>query len=226
MISGAPYAHQQNGVSKRANQIIINGTRCLLADTGLPPLMWAELAATTIYLVNFIPSAHNPGKIPVEVWTGKCQDVSHLRAIGSIVFAHIPPEIGTSKLAPCSIKYTMIGYHGRDAYRLYDRSSRCVIKARNVIFEEGEGHHMPNIIPVEDVEEDFMYPQSLDIPPPAPPNIPLIIQSKPGIAPRPSNSDLPLHPPIQPLIPDQPEAQVRSQTTSSPSSINVHGDPY
>ncbi|KIJ23037.1 hypothetical protein M422DRAFT_196412 [Sphaerobolus stellatus SS14] len=218
LISGAPYAHQQNGVSERANRIIINGTRCLLADTGLPPSLWAELAATTVYLVNFIPSARHPGKIPVEVWTGKRQDVSHLRAIGSIAFAHIPPEVGHSKLAPRSIKYTLIGYYGRDAYRLYDRSSKLVIKARNVIFEEGEGHHTPNIIPVEEVTDDFLYPQLKDNPPTPPPNTPLVIPNKPGLAPRPRESDPPLHPPIvlPEAISDQPDGGPRLRTANKP----------
>ncbi|KIJ33836.1 hypothetical protein M422DRAFT_126600, partial [Sphaerobolus stellatus SS14] len=120
--------------------IIINGTRCLLADMRLPPSLWAELAATTVYLVNFILSGCHLGKVLVEVRAGKRQDVSHLCAIGSIVFAHIPSEIGHSKMAPGSIKYALIGYYGRDTYKLYDGSSKSVIKARNVIFEEGEGH--------------------------------------------------------------------------------------
>lgn len=71
MESGAPYAHGQNGVAERGIRTVIERVRCMLADSGLPKGLWAEAAATAIYLDNFIPSARNPGVIPWEMWTGK-----------------------------------------------------------------------------------------------------------------------------------------------------------
>ncbi|KIJ39183.1 hypothetical protein M422DRAFT_175469, partial [Sphaerobolus stellatus SS14] len=56
--------------------------------------------------------------------------ISHLHAISSNTYAQIPPEINHSKLSPRSIKYTLIGYYGRDAYKLYGcASSRTIVKA-------------------------------------------------------------------------------------------------
>ncbi|PPQ83509.1 hypothetical protein CVT25_006999, partial [Psilocybe cyanescens] len=78
--------------------------------------------------------------IPEEIWSKKRQDVSHLRAIGSIAYAKVPKEIGPSKLDTVSVKYILIGYYGCDAYKLWDRNTGTIVKARNVVFEEGSGH--------------------------------------------------------------------------------------
>ncbi len=68
------------------------------------------------------------------------QDVSHLHAIGSIAYAKIPKEVNPSKLDTVSVKYTLIGYYGHDAYKLLDQATGDIIKAHNVVFEEGTGH--------------------------------------------------------------------------------------
>ena len=43
-------------------------------------------------------------------------------------------------MAPRSIKCVLIGYFGRDAYRLFDKSTGKTYRSRDVIFEEGVGH--------------------------------------------------------------------------------------
>jgi len=96
----APYAHGQNRVAECGMRTIIKGVHCILADSGLPPLLWADAAPFTIYTHNLIPSACHPGLIPAERWSGKCQDVSHLCPFSCIAYAKIPVEIGISKLAP------------------------------------------------------------------------------------------------------------------------------
>lgn len=104
------YAHAQNRVPKHGMRLVFEGVRSMLADSGLPPSLWAEAASTTVYLHNFIPSSRHPDKVPVEVWTGKRQDVSHVRPFSCDAFAKIPVEIRVSKLDPRSIKYSCIFY--------------------------------------------------------------------------------------------------------------------
>lgn len=136
----APYAHAGNGVAERTNRTVLDALRCIRSDSTLPPSYWAEIIAAIIYVLNLMPSRRHPGQIPAERWFGKRQDVSHLRAIGSTAYAKVPKETNPSKLDPMSVKYTLIGYFGRDAYKLLDRATGKVVKARNVIFEEGSGH--------------------------------------------------------------------------------------
>ncbi len=137
-----PYAHASNGVAERSNRTILEGVRTVLSDSGLPPSLWAEAAAYGVYTRNLIPSSRHPDKIPAQEWDkdGKRQNVSHLRPFGSTAYAKIPTEIGASKLDRVSIKYSLIGYYGRDGYKLYDRNSGSIIRSRDVIFEEGPGH--------------------------------------------------------------------------------------
>ncbi|PPQ72485.1 hypothetical protein CVT25_000137 [Psilocybe cyanescens] len=90
--------------------------------------------------VESVGGAKHPGIIPAERWFNKRQDVSHLRPIGSDAYAKIPKEVNPSKLDTVSIKYTLIGYYGRDAYKLLNTTTGEVIKSRNVVFEEGLGH--------------------------------------------------------------------------------------
>lgn len=66
-----PYAHAQNGVAERANRTIMEGVRCVLAESGLPKNLWAEAASTQVYTRNLLPTSHHPNTIPKETWTGR-----------------------------------------------------------------------------------------------------------------------------------------------------------
>jgi hypothetical protein len=191
MESGAPYAHAQNGVAERGIRTVIERVRCMLADSGLPRGLWAECAATAIYVDNFIPSARNPGVIPWEVWTGKRQDVSHLRPFGCTAYAKIAPEIEHSKLLPRSIKYVLIGYYGRSAYKLYDPATRSIIKCRDVIFEEGRGHRTPSTD-----FNDILLEDGPDAPTVTPTSTAGVLRPSMQnvVAARPRTTDPPLHP--------------------------------
>ena len=188
----APYAHGQNGMAERGMRIILKGTRCLLVDSGLPPSLWADAAAMVIYLRNFVPSARHPGIVPAECWTGKRQDISHLRPFGCIAYAKIPVEIGISKLSPRSIKYVLIGYFGHGAYKLWDRASGTTIKSCDVIFEEGQGHHS---ITVPTLSFDSTLDDGDALPPSETSNFNpsgVIVPPKP-LTPRPRATDPPPH---------------------------------
>ena len=151
----APYAHAGNGVAERTNRTVIEGTRCLLCDSQLPPSLWADAAQTVVYTRNLIPSSRHPDLVPAEAWTGKRQDISHLRPFGCSAYAKIPKEVNPSKIGPTSEKYQLIGYYGRDAYKLYDRASGKVYKSRDVIFEEGTGHRTVPLTSITNDDEDY-----------------------------------------------------------------------
>ena len=218
----APYAHGQNGMAERGMRTIIEGTRCLLVDSGLPPSLWADAAATVIYIRNFIPSARHPGVVPAERWTGKRQDVSHLRPFGCTAYAKIPAEINVSKLSPRSIKYVLIGYFGRGAYKLWDRASGTTIKSRDVIFEEGQGHHTITAAPSSSFDSAF---DDNDTFPPsdAPTDLSetstnlsgVIVPPKP-FAPRPRATDPPPH--VHPSH-EQPLASAETQHAVPPPVV-------
>ena len=52
-----PYAHAQNGVAERANCTILEGVRCVLAESSLPKELWAKAAAAQVHTRNLLPSS-------------------------------------------------------------------------------------------------------------------------------------------------------------------------
>jgi hypothetical protein len=210
----APYAHGQNGVAERGMRIILEGVRCVLADSGLSPSLWADTAAFIIYTRNLIPSSRHPGIVPAEKWSGKRQSVAHLRPFGCIAYAKIPAEIGVSKLAPRSIKYAMIGYFGRGTYKLWDRASGTTIKSRDVIFEEGKGHRTISDTPTNAIDIAF----DDDPIPTAQINesTPTVTIAPKPLAPRPRTTDPPLHPEVTSPSTPIPPISTPPTTTQPP----------
>ena len=132
----APYSPSQNGVAERGNRTIVEGTRTMLHESGLPKSLWLELAKTAAYLRNRAPTKALDGMTPLEAWSGSKPDVSHLRAIGCKALAHIPEE-RRNKLQPKASDCIMIGYDSHHTtYRLYHPASRRVVKSRSVTFFE------------------------------------------------------------------------------------------
>jgi Reverse transcriptase (RNA-dependent DNA polymerase) len=86
------------------------------------------------------PYQRHPGKTPHELWYGKKPDVAHLRPFGCTAYARVPEEVIGGKLNDQSIKCVLLGYFGRDGYRLLDRSTGRIFRSRDVIFEEGVAH--------------------------------------------------------------------------------------
>ena len=128
----APYSSAQNGLAERAIRTTIDDVRTLLRDSGLGHSYWAEAAAYSIDTRNLIPSRRHPGRIPLESFTGKRQDVSHLRVFGAKCWAKIPvvhgaQVTGGSKLDPRSVECRFLGYvPGRGNYKVQDVATRRV----------------------------------------------------------------------------------------------------
>ena len=80
---------QQNSVTERLNQTLVEMARSMLLDSKLPKKFWGEAISTAVYLKNRTPvKALN--KTPFEVWHGKKPKVNHLRVFGSDAYAHVP----------------------------------------------------------------------------------------------------------------------------------------
>ena len=141
-----PYSSQMNGISKRTIHTTTDDIRTLLIESGLPKSFWVEAAAYSAYTRNLIPLSALPGKIPLEGWTKKKVDVSHLRTFGCKVYVKVPVDSngrqvnGGSKLDERTLEGTFIGYlQGHRGYRVLMKDSR-VIKSKDVEFLEGPAH--------------------------------------------------------------------------------------
>jgi len=142
----APYSSAQNGLAERAIRMTMDDVRTLLRDSGLGHSYWAEAAAYSVATRNLIPSRRHPGWIPLELFSGRRQDVSHLHAFGAKCWAKIPTVHGVqvtggSKLDPRSIECCFLGYVGGNGnYKVQEVVSRRVLISRDVVFEEGQPH--------------------------------------------------------------------------------------
>jgi len=137
----AAYSSESNGVVEHSNQTVIKRTQVLLNDSGLLQSMWCEVAATVVYLKDFIPTTCHLDTTPYKDLRGLQPDVSHLRPFGCTAYAKIPVEIGGGKLDVRSVKCALISYFGRDSYRLLNRSTGRTYRSHDIVFEEGLGHH-------------------------------------------------------------------------------------
>ena len=119
----------------------------LLCNSGLGHSYWAEAAAFSVETCNLIPSHRHPRKIPLELFSGKHQDISHLRTFGAKCWAKIPTVNGAlvsggSKLDSRGVECRFLGYaSGNGNYKVQDLESRHVFVSWDVIFEEGQPHH-------------------------------------------------------------------------------------
>lgn len=131
------YTPQQNGRAERLNQTLMNIVRCLLLQSGLPDIFWAEALHTANYLRNFCCSAAIEFQIPWELWHKKElseEDVSHLRVFGCQAWS---VNVKNTKLSSRAEKCIFIGYpKGVKGYKLYSLERKIVLISRDVIFEE------------------------------------------------------------------------------------------
>ena len=68
---------QQNG--ERINRTLVEMTRCMLHESGLPQNLWAEANNTSTYIRNRSPTQVLEGIIPCDKWYNKKASVAHFR---------------------------------------------------------------------------------------------------------------------------------------------------
>lgn len=132
----APYTPQQNGVAERLNRTLMERVRSMLFASGLSDRYWGEALLTATYLKNRSPTKVLNDKTPEEMWSGRKPNLAHLRVFGCTAFVHVPKGVG-SKLMSRTKRCIFLGYDTIDfSYRLLDIDKNCIIRSRNVVFDE------------------------------------------------------------------------------------------
>jgi hypothetical protein len=131
------YTHEQVGVAERLNRSLITMVRAMLLDGKLPLRFWGDAVLTACYLRNRLPIGPN-GTTPEEAYSGRKPNVGHLRAYGSVAYAHIPAETRL-KIAPTAEKTCLVGYMPTARqYRLYSPERRRIVIATAPKFDENK----------------------------------------------------------------------------------------
>ena len=134
----APNAQQQNGVVERHMRTVVEGARAQMLDANLPLKLWAESINTMVYIKN-----RSPTSVLYEGTIRPIQDfhrenpprVDHIRIFGSetYVFDESPTRPGVTSKAWMGY---LVGYDGRNQYRIYDPARHSVFVRRDVRFNE------------------------------------------------------------------------------------------
>ena len=65
-----PRTPQQNGAAERLHRTLLETTRAMLLDAGLPQCFWAEAVLTAAYLRNKSTTSNLEGMTPHQAWYG------------------------------------------------------------------------------------------------------------------------------------------------------------
>lgn len=154
-----PHTPQQNGLAERYNRTIIERARCMLFDSKLPRVYWAEAVLTAVVIMNSTVNSAIK-RIPEEIWTGQTVDLSLFRIFGCKAMAKIPDGL-RKKFDKKSTDCIFFGYaENQKGYRLIERASKKLIVCRDVIFFENEflsnksSNKMPFLMEITDDDEN------------------------------------------------------------------------
>lgn len=142
-----PYTPQQNGKAERKNRSLVERSRAMIEDSGIPKEFWGEAIRTVNYVMNRGISANMYGVTPAELWYGYKPDVSNLKVFGCVAHSHIPKELRT-KLDTKTEKCVMLGY-APTGYRLWDVKKEKIIISRDVEFDENKFYFKNCIVEVK-----------------------------------------------------------------------------
>ncbi|KAJ0519517.1 putative RNA-directed DNA polymerase [Helianthus annuus] len=129
------YTPQQNGVVERKHRHLLNLSRSLLFQSGVPLNFWADCVLTAVYIINRLPSSVLLGKSPYELMFGFRPSLSHIRIFGCLCFSTILND--SDKLSFNAEKCVLIGYSNvKKGYKLWSLDNKKEFYSRDVKFYE------------------------------------------------------------------------------------------
>ena len=128
---------QRNSVAKSMNQRLLNMTKCIISESGIPKNLWADALVTACYLINKCPSNGIDGRIPEALWTKRKVLIQHLRVFGCRAWITLDPTIKNGNLDYKAIECVFIGYTSdENGYKLWERAQNNFYISKDVKFDE------------------------------------------------------------------------------------------
>nr|GEV95589.1 ribonuclease H-like domain-containing protein [Tanacetum cinerariifolium] len=117
---------QQNRVTERKNQTLIEATRSMLADSKLPTMFWTEAVSTACYVLNRVSITIPHNNTSYELLSGKVPNIRHLKPFGcQVTILNTSDHLG--KFKGKANDGFLVGYAAHSkAYRVYNLSSKKV----------------------------------------------------------------------------------------------------
>lgn len=129
------YTPQQNEIAERKHRHILEVTRALRFQAGIPIKYCGLCAKAAVYLINRLPSYVLKNKTQYELLYNKKPSVLHLRIISCLCFAKDVQK--SDKLKSRARTAILMGYtETQKGYLLYDLTSHVFFVNRDVFFRE------------------------------------------------------------------------------------------
>ena len=142
-----PYTPQEDGVAENSNRVLVGRANALIQHADAPKNYWAEALLTTVYLKNISLTKGTHGKdvTPYQLWHGSKPDIKHLRVWGCTAYAFVHlAKRQDKKWSPRAERKVFVGYtHTAKQYRLYNPSTKRLVKSLDVVFHEDTSFFKP-----------------------------------------------------------------------------------
>ena len=131
-----PRTSQQNGVAERKHRHIVDLSLTLISQSSLPLTYWPYAFATSVHLINRLPSPTRLFKSPWEVLFHHKPNYNLFKTFGCACFPLLRPY-SKHKLLPRSSECVFLGYSSNSkGYLCLDPHTSRLYVSRHVIFDE------------------------------------------------------------------------------------------
>ncbi|KAJ9544583.1 hypothetical protein OSB04_024290 [Centaurea solstitialis] len=129
---------QQNGVVERKNRTLVEAARSMIAHSGVPPSLWAEVVSTACYTQNRTLIVKRTGKTAYEMVNKRKLNIKFFRVFDCVCYL-LNNRDDLGKFDAKSDESIFIGYsHNSATYRVYNKRTRSIFESRYVDFSETE----------------------------------------------------------------------------------------
>lgn len=135
-----PYTPEQTWIVERQHCTIRELGMTMIFHSGVPKFLWIEAFATTVFLINRLPSSSLAFDTPYSRLYGSHPNYSTLRVFGSRCYPYTwntKRNKFDAKIVPC----IFVGYSNQHkGYRCLDLKTHRMFLSRHVVFDE---NHFP-----------------------------------------------------------------------------------
>ena len=150
----APYTPKQNSAAKIINRILLNKVRALLITSYLPKYLWGEAILTATYLYNRTPNSSINFSTPYNLKYKEKPNINNIRIFGSLTY-YKEHSCFIKKLDSRASAYYLVGFVGKNIYKLYNPINNKTITTRDCVNIEGYYYKPNNSINIQEVFTRF-----------------------------------------------------------------------